>query len=83
MSRIREIYRELFQGTPYMDEISKETESEIEKLLTEELQRNRQEYEQYRDKLYSTAAVAEESGFIKGFHFAVELMAECGLKIHS
>lgn len=80
MSRIREIYKGLVQGTAYMNELSKETENEIAELLNEELQSNQQEYEQYRDKLYSAAAVAEESGFIKGFHFASELFAECGLK---
>lgn len=77
MSIIREIYKEMVQGKPYMDKISKEIEKEITELLKDEFQKNREEYEQYRDRLYSVAAIAEEAGFIKGFYFAVDLFAEC------
>ncbi|MEY8283840.1 DUF6809 family protein [Lachnospiraceae bacterium 50-23] len=80
MSIIREIYKEMVQGKPYLDEISKETEKEIAELLKDESQKNREEYEPYRDRLYSVAAIAEEAGFIKGFHFAVGLITECKLE---
>ncbi len=80
MSIIREIYKEMVQGKSYMDEISKETEKEFTELLKDESQKNREEYEQYRDRLYSAAAIAEEAGFIKGFHFAVEIFTECKLE---
>ena len=66
MSIIREIYKEMVQGKSYMNEISKETEKEVTELLKDESQKNRQEYEQYRDRLYSAVAIAEEAGFIKG-----------------
>ena len=35
------------------------------------------EYEQYRNKLFQVASIAEEAGFVKGFRYAVLLMAEC------
>lgn len=76
MEKTREIYRKLVQGTSYMYEVSKEIEEGIEELLDEGLRRNVRECEQYRDKLYSAAAIAEEAGFVKGFRFAVELMVE-------
>lgn len=80
MSMIREIYKEMVQGKPYMNEISKETEREIVELLKDESLENKQGYERYRDRLYSAAATAEEAGFIKGFHFAVGLLMECKLE---
>ena len=66
MSIIREIYKEMVQGKPYMNEISKETEKEIARFLERELQGSQEEYEKYRDNLYGAAAIAEEVGFIKG-----------------
>ena len=35
------------------------------------------EYEKVRDELFAVTNFAEEAGFIKGFQYAVMLMAEC------
>lgn len=80
MSKVREIYRNMVQGRPYMNEITIETENQILELIKSESQKEQEEYEQYRDRLYSAAAIAEEGGFIKGFCYAVELMEECRLE---
>ena len=36
-----------------------------------------QEYETYRDKIFSAVGVAEEYGFVQGFKYAVMLLKEC------
>lgn len=76
--RIREIYNTMIQRTKFTDEISRDMEKKIKDLLKEEESRMESlEYEQYRNKLFQVAAIAEEAGFIKGFKYAVLLMAEC------
>ena len=47
MSIIREIYKEMVQGKPYMNEISKETEKEIARFLERELQGSQEDFEKY------------------------------------
>ncbi|MFR9145542.1 MAG: hypothetical protein ACLVJ4_02800 [Mediterraneibacter sp.] len=34
-------------------------------------------YEKVRDKAFTLAAIGEETGFVKGFIYAVRLFAEC------
>lgn len=61
-----------------MDEINQDIQREIEGLLKEENKRmDWQEYEEYRDRAFLIASIAEEGGFIKGFKYAVRLMSEC------
>lgn len=38
---------------------------------------NETEYEKVRDELFAVTEFVEETGFIKGFQYAVMLMAEC------
>lgn len=76
--RIRRIYRSIIQDTNYMDDARQEIQKEVEKILEEERkQMDWRDYEKYRDKVFSAVAVAEERGFIKGFKYAVMLLAEC------
>lgn len=35
------------------------------------------EFEAYRDQFFLAASIGEEAGFVKGFTYAVALMAEC------
>lgn len=76
--KITEIYNAMIQRTKFTDEISREMEKKLKELLKkEESQMEPLEYEQYRNKLFQAASIAEEAGFIKGFRYAVLLMAEC------
>lgn len=77
MDRIKEIYHSLIQNAGYMSELDKKMQEDIVMLLGEEAQKGWREYEEYRDRLFGAAAIAEEVGFIKGFKFAAELLAEC------
>ena len=66
--KTKEIYQFLLSETDYLKEAGKDIEREVESLL----QRDRlcldvKNYEEVRD----------ETGFIKGFQYAVMLMAEC------
>lgn len=76
--RIKEIYQFLSSETNYLKEVEKDIEEEVENLLEKNiLDLNGKEYEEMRDKLFSITSFAEETGFIKGFQYAVELMSEC------
>lgn len=76
--KITEIYNTLIQRTKFTDDTSRDMEKKIRELLKkEESQMKPLEYEQYRNKLFQAASIAEETGFIKGFRYAVLLMAEC------
>ena len=76
--KITEIYNTMIQRTKFTDEISREMEKKLKELLKkEESQMEPLDYEQYRNKLFQAASIAEEAGFIKGFRYAVLLMAEC------
>lgn len=74
---IKEIYNNKVEKAKY-NKIDETIEKEIQLLLKEEEEHMRQEeYEHYRDKLFQTAFMAKESGFIEGFQYAVRLLAEC------
>lgn len=74
---IKEIYNNKVEKAKY-NKIDAEIEKEIQLLLKEEEEHmQRQEYENYRGKLFQTAFIAKESGFIEGFQYAVRLLAEC------
>ena len=76
--KITEIYNAMIQRTKFTDEISRDLEKKIKGMLKEEEgQMETLEYEQYSNKLFEAASIAEEAGFIKGFRYAVLLMAEC------
>ena len=76
--RIRELYKTMAQTKNGMDEVSKEIYEKIMELTREEKKAmDWKEYEQYRDKLFLIASIAEEGGFINGFKYAVRLIAEC------
>lgn len=76
--RIRELYVNLMQEIDDSDRINCEMKQAINALLKEE-QKNMdsQEYGKYQDKVFQIAGVAEESGFVRGFKYAVHLLAEC------
>ena len=74
---IKEIYYNKVEKEEY-NKINAEIEKQIQLLLLEEEKHMQwQEYERYRDKLFQTAFIAKESGFIEGFQYAVRLLAEC------
>lgn len=74
---IKEIYTNKVEKAKY-NKIDEKIEKEIELILKEEEEyMQMQEYEHYRDKLFETAFIAKESGFIEGFQYAVRLLAEC------
>lgn len=75
--RIRELYNSMIQMKNGMDEVSKEIYEKIMELTREEKKTmDWKAYEQYRDKLFLIASIAEEGGFVKGFRYASELMVE-------
>lgn len=75
---IKALYRSMIQQTKGGQGERGKIEQEIERIL--ELERSEMEssmYEQYRDKFYQVELLAEETGFVQGFKYAVNLMAEC------
>lgn len=80
-SQIREIYNSQIRDTKYMEELSREVEREINRIVKEEKEKMSIEaFESYRDKFFLTAAMGEEAGFVKGFTYAAMLLAECFAK---
>lgn len=76
--KIKEIYKFLLSETDYLKEAGKDIERAVENLLQKDsLYLNEKGYEEIRDKLFAVTGFAEETGFIKGFQYAVVLMAEC------
>lgn len=77
-SKIREIYDNLVRGTKFMDEVSREVEKNVDKIVKKEKKEmDIKEFETYRDRFFLAASIGEEAGFVKGFTYAVALMAEC------
>lgn len=76
--KIKQIYQFLSSETSYLKEGEKDIEKEVENLLQKNsLCLNEKGYEEIRDKLFAITSFSEETGFIKGFQYAVELMSEC------
>lgn len=76
--RIKEIYQFLVSETDYLKEAGKDIEKEVENLLQKDsMNLNEKGYEEFRDALFAVTSFAEETGFIKGFQYAVLLMSEC------
>lgn len=74
----REIYQFLLSETDYLKEAGKNIEKEVEDFLKKGMIcLNETEYEKVRDELFAVTEFVEETGFIKGFQYAVMLMAEC------
>lgn len=67
---IKEIYNGVVRGSGYMAGADKRIQEEKNKT-------DWQEYETYRDKIFSAVGVAEEYGFVQGFKYAVMLLEEC------
>ena len=70
--------RFLLSETEYLKEAGKDIEKATEDFLkkgTVSLGEN--DYEKVRDGLFAVTSLAEETGFIKGFQYAVMLMTEC------
>ena len=67
---IKEIYNGVVRGSGYMAGSDKRIQEEKNKT-------DWQEYETYRDKIFSAVGVAEEYGFVQGFKYAVMLLKEC------
>lgn len=75
---IREIYNGVVRGSGCMESADKRIQDEIEKLFRREKdETDWQEYERYRDKIFSAADAATEEGFVQGFKYAVMLLKEC------
>ena len=74
----REIYHFLLSETDFLKEAGKSIEKKAEGFLKKDMVcLNETEYEKVRDELFAVTEFAEETGFIKGFQYAVMLMAEC------
>lgn len=76
--KIKEIYQFLLSETEYLKEVGKDIEKATEDFLkkgTVSLGEN--DYEKVRDELFALTSFSEETGFIKGFQYAVMLMTEC------
>lgn len=66
------------QETKGNDDASMRVQNKIQEVLRKKKQElDWQEFELYRDQIYEISAVAEEAGFVNGFRYAVNLMAEC------
>lgn len=77
--KIREIYKNIVQNSDEMKFQRERLEKQIETLLEKERKEmDITEYERYRDQYYEITLLAEESGFILGFQYAMQLIAECG-----
>ena len=75
---IREIYQFLLIETDYLKEAGKSIEKKAEGFMKKDMVcLNKMEYEKVRDELYAVTDFSEETGFIKGFQYAVMLMTEC------
>ena len=75
---IKCFYQHMTQDTRFIEGMRKEMEKDVEELLKEERQESSwQEYERHRDKAFQIMVLAEEEGFVMGFQYAVQLMAEC------
>lgn len=75
---IRKIYQFLLIETDYLKEAGKSIEKKAEGFMKKDMVcLNKMEYEKVRDELFAVTSFAEEAGFIKGFQYAVMLMAEC------
>lgn len=75
---IKEIYHFLLSETDYLKEAGKDIEKATESFLKKGIVGlGENDYEKVRDELFAVTSFAEETGFIKGFQYAVMLMAEC------
>ena len=76
--KIQEIYQLLLSETDYLKEAGKDIEKAVEYFLQKNsLCLNEKEYEEIRDQLFIVTGFTEEIGFVKGFQYAVMLIAEC------
>ena len=76
--KTKEIYQFLLSETEYLKETGKDIDKAVEGFLKKGmLCKNETEHEKVRDELFALINFAEETGFIKGFQYAVRLMSEC------
>ena len=75
---IKDLYYATLQERADGDKLNSSMKEEILKLLREEEKLlEKQKYEEYRDKVFRVASIAEEAGFIRGVKYAFRLFAEC------
>ena len=76
--KTKEIYQFLLSETEYLKETGKDIDKAVEGFLKKGmLCKNETEHEKVRDELFALTSFSEETGFIKGFQYAVMLMSEC------
>ena len=76
--KIKEIYQFLLPETEYLKEAGKDVEKATESFLKKGIvSLGENDYENVRDELFAVTSLAKETGFIKGFQYAVMLMSEC------
>lgn len=76
--KTKEIYQFLLSETNCLKEAGKNIDKAVEKFLKKGIVcLTEKEFEKVRDELFAVTSFAEETGFIKGFQYAVMLMAEC------
>jgi len=74
----KEIYQFLLSETDYLKEAGKNIDKAVENFLKKGIVcLSEKEYEKVRDELFALTSFSEETGFIKGFQYAVMLMSEC------
>lgn len=77
---IEEIYESIIMEKGYMAKTDREILDRIEELFIEEkTEMEWEKYEKCRDKAFSVASMAGESGFVLGFRYAFTLLMECAL----
>ena len=76
--KTKEIYQFLLSETEYLKEAGKDIEKATESFLKKGIVGlGENDYEKVRDELFAVTSLAKETGFIKGFQYAVMLMSEC------
>ena len=73
---IRSLYDKVIQEMENTDELNEKLKKELLKLLEVD-EKQKDEYEHYRDMLFRAASIAEENGFVRGFRYAFQLFMEC------
>lgn len=78
---IRRLYINLIQETGSVDMLNIRLQEEVMEILKEDGEQIKTpEYEKYRDKAFKIVSAAEESGFVRGFKYAFQLLVECSQK---
>lgn len=75
---IESLYKDLVGESEHLEQSGKQIDKCIEELLAGKKRTMEQnEFENYRELLFTVANTAEECGFVSGFKYAVKMLLEC------